>query len=76
MGFLFNDFQNAVLDEKGIEAILDQSIKQCLEFDMYSPPYAQVQLITVAEVNQTSSEMRLQTGKRLGFKFQSEVKIS
>lgn len=76
MGFLFNDFQNAVLDKSALGQIVDQSIKQCLEFDMYTSPYRQVQLITVAEINQTSSEMRMQTGKRLGFKFKSDQNIS
>jgi len=72
LSFLLNDFQNAVLNPSELEKVIDEVLKQCLEFDLYSPPYNQVEIITVEEVNQVSNELKMQTGKRLGFKFKSE----
>lgn len=72
LSYLFNDFHNSILDAVQLENIIDEVLKQCLEFDLYSPPYNQVEVITVDEVNQVSNELKIQTGKRLGFKFKSE----
>ena len=75
LSFLFNDFCNAVLDKKQLSLIIDEVLLDCLEFDLYSPPYQQVEMVTVDEITQVSNNLRLQTGKRLGFKFKSDAQI-
>lgn len=75
LSFLFNDFVNAVLDEKALSCIIEQVLIHCLEFDLYTPPYKQVSMVTVDAINQTSNERKLQTGKRLGFKFKADKEV-
>jgi hypothetical protein len=57
--------------EKAIN-LLETIILACLEFDLYTPPYETQREITVSEINQSNSNISIQTGKRLGFKFQFE----
>jgi len=69
MGYLFNDFVNNVLDKKGWEAILESSLLYSLDFDLYVPPYNEVNTTTVMEVNELTTAQSLRTGKRFGFQF-------
>lgn len=75
MGFLFNDFQHSEFNEEAMVAVVEEIIKYCLSFDLLTPPYNDVAHVTVNEVEVASNKMKLRTGKRLGFKFQSDDKI-
>ena len=44
-----------------------------LDFDLLTPPYDQVNQVTVSEVNELNANMQISTGKRLGFRFQADV---
>lgn len=72
LSFLFNDFGKDILDKKNLCNLIDEVIAYSLNFDLHTPPYSQVSVVTVDEINQASHEQKTQTGKRLGFKFNSE----
>lgn len=69
LGFLYNDFINATLDKAALTSIVDSSILYSLDFDLYTPPYENMQVLTVEEVQSFSQSNNLATGKRLGFRF-------
>ena len=69
LNFLFNDFVNQKIDMAAIQSILEQAIIYSMSFDLTLPPYKLSQFISVGEVLQDSSSMRIKTAKRLGFKF-------
>ena len=69
LNFLFNDFVNQKIDLASIQSILEQAIIYSMSFDLTLPPYKMSQYISVGEVLQDSSSMRIKTAKRLGFKF-------
>ena len=71
-GFDYQNFINNKLDQDTIEKLIEQIIMQALGFEMYVPPFDQVQLVKVHEMRKLSSNLQLKTGKRLGFKFQAE----
>lgn len=73
LGFLFKDFKGATLDEKSMEKILEVAMQHAIEFDLHSPPYEKVQFVDVMQIKTLSSSQELKTGKRLGFKFKSEL---
>jgi hypothetical protein len=75
LGFLYNDFSKNLLDKDAARAIVEASILYCLEFDLYTPPFEAVRELRVSEILETSLNMKVQTGKRLGFKFQSEPEM-
>ncbi len=72
LGFLYNDFENAVLDREALKAILESSILYSLEFDLFSPPYDDMKQISISEIMEATANLKISTGKRLGFKFQAD----
>jgi hypothetical protein len=72
MGFLYNNFGSAVLNEEDLTNIIETAILYTLEFDLLVPPYDAVKLATVSQMNAKIDNSKFQTGKRLGFKFNSD----
>lgn len=72
MGFLYNNFGQAVMSNEALKKILETAILYSLEFDLLVPPYDMVKIATVAQMNTKIENSKLQTGKRLGFKFNSD----
>jgi len=72
LGFLYNDFSKNVLDKEMVRKIVEAAILYCLEFDLYTPPFDSIRELKVAEILENTLNMKVQTGKRLGFRFQSE----
>lgn len=73
MSLLFNDFVNDVLTVERIQDVIEASILYTLDFDLYSPPYQEVQQVTVQEMKLINQSTFFKTGKRVGYKFQSDV---
>ena len=72
LSFLFNDFSHDVLDKKHLSKVIDEVIAHCLAWDL--PPFSQVSVVSVDQINQASQEQKIQTGKRLGFKFKADIR--
>ncbi|CAN5218330.1 hypothetical protein BH09BAC5_BH09BAC5_24220 [soil metagenome] len=73
LGFLYNDFSNKVLDKAELRKIVESSIVYCLNFDLFTPPFEEMKVVTIAQAQEESSMMSLKTGKRLGFRFQADT---
>ena len=73
LGFLYNDFVNSVADKQAITNILESAVLYCLNFDLFTPPFENVKEVSVEDMLQASDSMQITTGKRLGFRFNSEV---
>ena len=75
LGFLFNDFENDILDENRLREVAETAILHTLNFDIHTPPFDQVKMISVQELNEKNLASVVSTGKRLGFKFQTDSDI-
>lgn len=73
LGFLYNDIINNVIDRDQMKAIVESAILYTLDFDLLVPPYEDVKVTSVHEINQLSETLKLKTGKRLGFKFHADT---
>jgi hypothetical protein len=69
LGYLYNDFVNNVLDKEALKSIVDSCVLYTLDFDLYTPPYENLQQVTVEEIQSITSSSSLATGKRMGFRF-------
>ena len=69
LGYLYNDFIHNVFDEEQMVNIIRSSLLYTLGFDLYVPPYNEIQMLTVSQIKELSSDLKIQTGKRLGFQF-------
>jgi hypothetical protein len=67
-----NNFATQIINENEIRAILEKAIYYVLHFDLLTPPYDTVKIATVEQLNAKIENGKLQTGKRLGFRFESD----
>lgn len=72
MGYLYNDFGNSIIDKKNLKQIVDTAIAYSLDFDLLVPPYDNMKVITVEQIQEKRNRTSIQTGKRLGFGFRSD----
>jgi len=73
--FLYRDFLNQIINKEILQDVIIKVASYALEFDLLTPPYQSVSVVSVQEMQTLSSNSKLKTGKRLGFKFKSEPKI-
>ena len=76
LGFRFNDFAGQIINKESVRKIMEAAIQYSIEFDLLVPPFNQVQIVSVQEMNNLTSSISLKTGKRLGFRYKVDgVKI-
>ncbi|MFT7588923.1 MAG: hypothetical protein ACI959_001137 [Limisphaerales bacterium] len=72
LGFLYNDFDGAELNDVYIRGIIEAAMVYAIDFDLLVPPYQKVAKVSVDQKNHQQSNQALATGKSMGFKFQDE----
>ena len=75
LGFLYNDFANSVIDKAQLRNIMESAVLYCLDFDLFTPPFDEVKVISLGQVQESSAMLSLKTGKRLGFRFQADTDV-
>ncbi|MBK7944309.1 MAG: hypothetical protein IPJ85_02910 [Flavobacteriales bacterium] len=73
LGFLYDDLPSNELAPQRLKDVLLSVVLYVLEFDLLAPPYDQVNQVTVSEMNELNANLQLSTGKRLGFRFQTDA---
>jgi hypothetical protein len=69
---LVKDFGSDEMTKEYMKEIIETTIKYAIDFDLLVPPYDQVKIATVEQMHAEINHSRIQTGKRLGFKFNSD----
>jgi len=72
MGYWCNNFGTDQINNETLRDIVYSAIQYSLEFDLLVPPYDSVKIVSVAQINSQIESSRIQTGKRLGFTFNSD----
>ncbi len=67
-----NHFGTTVITKEILRDIVESAILYMLNFDLLVPPYDSVKIITLEQMNSKIDSARFQTGKRLGFTFNSD----
>ncbi|ASB48133.1 hypothetical protein [Alkalitalea saponilacus] len=67
-----SNFGKSKLDKDNILKIVETAMHYSLEFDLLVPPYENMNVITMAQMNEEIFQSRQRTGKRLGFIFKSD----
>ncbi|MFM7021717.1 MAG: hypothetical protein ACKOXB_01970 [Flavobacteriales bacterium] len=76
LSYLYNDFANMEFNKETAIAVLESVILYCVGFDLLTPPFKDMTEVRVNEMEEASQNMKVSTGKRLGFKFSSEDDIT
>jgi hypothetical protein len=72
MGFLYNNFPTDELDKAALKEVVLSAILYCLNFDLLTPPYENVQETTFSQIAENAQTINSITGKRLGFRFHKD----
>jgi hypothetical protein len=72
MGFWVDNFGTSQINNEILRDIVYSAIQYSLEFDLLVPPYDNVKIASVAQINTKIESSKIQTGKRLGFTFNSD----
>lgn len=70
--YLYNNFGKLVLTKETIKDIILKVIIYAIDFDLLVPPYDNIKIASVAQLNERMEFAKMKTGKRLGFKFNSD----
>ena len=73
LGFLFNDFVNQQINEGEIEKIINEAMIYALNFDLQTPNFNEVKMVSVHQILDINNNHKLKTAKRMGYKFSFET---
>lgn len=73
LGFLFNDFVNQQINTKEIEKIIVETMVYALNFDLQTPNFNEVKVVSVHQILDINNNQKLKTAKRMGYKFSFET---
>ena len=69
----YNNFNIALINSESVQSIVESAIEYTTNFDLLTPPYDEVKLVSVGEMRSDFDKKSLATGKRLGFRFQADT---
>jgi hypothetical protein len=72
VGQLYNNFQSSAMGKDSARQVIESAIRYTINFDLLTPPYENMKEVTVADIQTTLDNMKIATGKRLGFRFQGD----
>ena len=72
LGMLYTNFNTSVVSPETVQGIVESAIEYTTNFDLLTPPYDEIKLVSVGEMRTNFDKKMLVTGKRLGFRFQAD----
>lgn len=72
LNICFRDFMHDQLSVNSLEQIVEQCIRYVLDFELQTPPFQQVEVVTVEQMESLSGKNKLRTVKRLGYRMKWE----
>ncbi len=73
IGLIYNNFETSQADIESISNVVKSAIKYTVNFDLLTPPYDNVKEVSVFEIKTELDNMKIPTGKRLGFRFHADI---
>jgi hypothetical protein len=73
LGMLYNNFNIALINSESVQSIVESAIEYTTNFDLLTPPYDDVKMVSVGEMRSDYDKKSMATGKRLGFRFQADT---
>jgi hypothetical protein len=72
LSYLYNYFGSKKFDNDAMNELVEAAMRYTLNFDLLTPHYDLVKEVSVVEMKNAVDTISLKTGKRLGFRFQSD----
>ena len=75
LGMLYNNFNTSVIEDESVRGIVESAIEYTTNFDLLTPPYDEIKVVSVGEMRNNFDKKSLVTAKRLGFRFQADTDV-
>jgi len=72
IGMLYNNFATSLMTKESARGIIESSVMYTINFDLLTPPYEEVKQVSVYDMQTSIENLKIPTGKRLGFRFQAD----
>lgn len=72
LSFHNNDISASLVNKENLRQVIETAINYTINFDLLVPPYDVVKLATAGQMYQKAQDNKIQTGKRLGFQFNTD----
>lgn len=72
ISLVYSNFFKNVLDEEKMTEIVQRACTFAVDFDSFAPPYQTVGALRVEDMKNLLNNLKVQTGKRIGFKWNNE----
>ena len=73
LGMLYNNFNTSVINQESVMSIVESAIEYTTNFDLLTPPYDEIKVVSVGEMRNSFDKKSMVTAKRLGFRFQADT---
>ena len=73
IGLLFSNFNTSIVNKESMEDIVRSAMEYANNFDLLTPPFEAVKIITVGDFISTQAQKKQITAKRLGFEFKQDT---
>ncbi len=73
LGMLYNNFNTSLITDESVQNIIESAIEYTTNFDLLTPPYDEIKVVSVGEMRNNFDKKSLVTAKRLGFRFQADT---
>ena len=75
LGMLYNNFNTSLIDSASVQNIIESAIEYTTNFDLLTPPYDEIKVVSVGEMRNNFDKKSIVTAKRLGFRFQADTDV-
>lgn len=75
LGMLYNNFNTSLIEDKSVRSIIESAIEYTTNFDLLTPPYDEIKMVSVGEMRNNFDKKSFITAKRLGFRFQADTDV-
>lgn len=73
LGMLYNNFNTSLINSDSVQSIVESAIEYTVNFDLLTPPYDEIKVVSVGEMRNNFDKKSMVTAKRLGFRFQADT---
>ena len=73
LGMLYNNFNTSLITNESVQSIVESAIEYTTNFDLLTPPYDEVKVVSVGEMRNDFDKKSMATGKRMGVRFQADT---
>ena len=75
LGMLYNNFNTSLITNESVQSIIESAIEYTTNFDLLTPPYDEIKVVSVGEMRNNFDKKPMVTAKRLGFRFQADTDV-